>query len=62
MAHLEVKPKSGSRWWLWLIIIIIIIVAAAFCYQQYYYGGTIANASDNGKPSVLDPAAMARIN
>jgi len=30
MAHLEVKPKSGTPWWLWLLIAIIAIAILLF--------------------------------
>lgn len=39
MAHLEVKPRSRSTWWIWLIIFII-IVAAAYYYFYVYKGGS----------------------
>lgn len=39
MAHLEVKPRSRSTWWIWLIIIIIIL-AAAFYYFYVYEDGS----------------------
>jgi len=39
MAHLEVKPRSRSTWWIWLIILIIIIVAAYY-YFYVYKGGS----------------------
>jgi hypothetical protein len=39
MAHLEVKPRSRSTWWIWLIVLIIII-AAAYYYFYVYKGGS----------------------
>ena len=39
MAHLEVKPRSRSTWWVWLIILIVII-AAAYYYFYVYKGGS----------------------
>jgi outer membrane protein OmpA-like peptidoglycan-associated protein len=30
MAHLEVKPKSGTPWWLWLLLAIVIIAILLF--------------------------------
>lgn len=39
MAHLEVKPRSRSTWWIWLIIFLIII-AAAYYYFYVYKGGS----------------------
>lgn len=49
MAHLEVKPRSRSTWWIWLIIFII-IVAAAYYYFYVYKGG--------GKPMVENQPYM----
>ena len=39
MAHLEVKPRSRSTWWIWLIIIIIILAAAYYYFYVYKSGG-----------------------
>ena len=39
MAHLEVKPRSRSAWWIWLIIIIIILAAAYYYFYVYKSGG-----------------------
>jgi hypothetical protein len=49
MAHLEVKPRSRSTWWIWLIIFII-IVAAAYYYFYVYKGG--------GRPMVENHSYM----
>jgi hypothetical protein len=38
MAHLEVKPRSRSTWWIWLIILIIIIAAAYYYFYVYKSG------------------------
>ncbi len=35
MAHLEVKPRSRSYWWLWLIIILLIIAAVIYYFEVY---------------------------
>jgi beta-lactam-binding protein with PASTA domain len=39
MAHLEVKPRSRSTWWIWLIIFIIIVAAAYYYFFVYKNGG-----------------------
>lgn len=30
MAHLEVKPKSGTPWWVWLLLLIIAVILLLF--------------------------------
>jgi len=49
MAHLEVKPRSRSNWWVWLIIIILVIAAAFFFWNQYGEGKIIASHTDTTK-------------
>jgi hypothetical protein len=60
MAHLEVKRKSRSNWWLWLILIIIVIAVAAFCYQRYYAGDTTMTTTDSTKITTHDSTATPR--
>ena len=36
MAHLEVKHKTRSYWWLWLIIILIIAAAVIYYFNVYH--------------------------
>jgi hypothetical protein len=56
MAHLEVKRKSRSLWWLWVVIIIIIIASAAFCYQHYYKSqANSPNADTTGTTKTSTP-------
>jgi hypothetical protein len=52
MAHLEVKRKRRSNWWLWLIILIIVVAVGAFCYQRYYTGGTTVSTTDTIKTTI----------
>ncbi|HTK19533.1 MAG TPA: hypothetical protein VL442_08475 [Mucilaginibacter sp.] len=59
MAHLEVKPRSRSTWWIWLIILII-IVAAAYYYFYVYKGGNKPVAENHPYVS-LAAAAIKRI-
>ncbi|WP_345949248.1 OmpA family protein [Mucilaginibacter sp. PAMB04274] len=33
MAHLEVKPKSGTPWWLWLLLAIIALAILLFLFK-----------------------------
>ena len=35
MAHLEVKRRSRSLWWLWVIIVILIAAAAVYYFEVY---------------------------
>ena len=49
MAHLEVKPRSRSNWWVWVIVIIIIVVAAFFLWNRYGGGNLLAAHSDTTK-------------
>jgi len=35
MAHLEVKPRSRSYWWLWVIIILVIAAAVIYYFEIY---------------------------
>jgi hypothetical protein len=46
MAHLEVKPKPSSNWWLWIIIIIIVVAAAVYFYNGYTDGSVRATKTD----------------
>jgi hypothetical protein len=59
MAHLEVKPRSRSNWWLWLIIIIIVVVAAFFLWNKYGGGRILAAHSDTTK-TVADSTKKAK--
>lgn len=33
MAHLEVKPKSGTPWWLWLLLVLIALAILLFFFK-----------------------------
>ena len=54
MAHLEVKPKRSSNWWLWLVLVIIIIIAVAFIYQRQYGGLPATTTTTDSKRTVSD--------
>ena len=41
MAHLEVKPRSRSYWWLWVIIILLIAAAAVYYFEIYKPANTV---------------------
>jgi hypothetical protein len=56
MAHLEVKPKSRSNWWIWLIIVILIIAAAIYFFQGYSDGKLTVTKTDTTK-TTTDSAA-----
>jgi flagellar basal body-associated protein FliL len=59
MAHLEVKPRSRSNWWIWLIIVIVIIAAAYYFWSSYSGKGKIVvNRTDSPKTvTTTDSAA-----
>ena len=57
MAHLEVKPRRRSNWWLWLILILIVIAASAYCYQRYYRGGIATPTAVDSTKTTADSAA-----
>lgn len=40
MAHLEVKPKSRSLWWLWVIVLLLIAAAAVYYFEIYQPANT----------------------
>jgi DMSO reductase anchor subunit len=56
MAHLEVKPKSRSRWWLWLLIALVVIVIALFFLKRYYGQNESVTTTDSSK-TVIDSTA-----
>jgi drug/metabolite transporter (DMT)-like permease len=61
MAHLEVKPKSKSRWWLWLLIVIVLIAAIAyFFYYNGYPGKTAAVSGTADSSKVAKDSTAAR--
>lgn len=47
MAHLEVKPRTRSNWWIWVIIIIIILLAAGYYFLNSYKVGGKSLAENN---------------
>jgi uncharacterized protein YpmB len=59
MAHLEVKPRSRSNWWLWVMVVIIIIVLAAFYYFNNYSRGPITVARTDTTKTVKDTTKVA---
>lgn len=48
MAHLEVKPRTRSYWWLW-VIIILLIAAAVVYYFEIYKPANTAMITDVGR-------------
>jgi hypothetical protein len=52
MAHLEVRPRSRSNWWIWLIIVIVIIAAAYYFWSSYNGSGKIAGISTDSTKTV----------
>jgi uncharacterized membrane protein YhaH (DUF805 family) len=57
MAHLEVKPRSRSYWWLW-VIIILLIVAAVIYYFEIYKPANTAMIADVGRSFIADVASV----
>ena len=53
MAHLEVKPRSRSYWWLW-VIIILLIVAAVIYYFEIYKPSNTAMIADVGRSFIAE--------
>jgi hypothetical protein len=54
MAHLEVKPRKRSNWWIWLIIIIIIIAIAAYFFEGYRDGKLISKTTTDSTKITVD--------
>ena len=52
MAHLEVKPRKRSNWWIWLIIVIIIIAIAAYFFEGYRDGKLTVAKTDSTKTTI----------
>ena len=51
MAHLEVKPKSGTPWWLWLLIAVIAIAILLFLLKSCNGTKTAAVADSTKAPA-----------
>ena len=47
MAHLEVKPKSGTPWWVWLLVAIIVIALLLFFLKGCNSKSTILATTDS---------------
>ena len=35
MAHLEVEPKPGRPWWIWVLLVVVLIALAVLLYNKY---------------------------
>jgi uncharacterized membrane protein len=57
MAHLEVKPRSGSNWLIWLIIIIIVAVVAYFLWSGYADSKSTLTTKTDSTKTTTDSAA-----
>ena len=59
MAHLEVKPKSRSSWWIWLILIIIILAAAFYFWNGYTVNrSTLTTKATDSAKTTSDSATV----
>nr|WP_286831812.1 hypothetical protein [Sphingobacterium sp. UBA6308] len=47
MAHLEVKPKSGAPWWLWLLLALIALAIILFFVNRNNSASDVADARDS---------------
>lgn len=61
MAHLEVKPRTRSNWWIWLIILIVLIAAAYYVWNSYYGNGrTLVSRTDSTTVTTTDSTHPAK--
>jgi len=35
MAHLEVEPKPGRPWWIWVLLAIVLVALGVLLYNKY---------------------------
>jgi outer membrane protein OmpA-like peptidoglycan-associated protein len=47
MAHLEVKPKSGAPWWLWLLLALIALAIILFFVNRNNSASDVADTRDS---------------
>lgn len=41
MAHLEVKPKNGAPWWLWLLLSLLALGLVLYFVNRYNSGAQL---------------------
>ncbi|MBD1422046.1 OmpA family protein [Sphingobacterium chuzhouense] len=54
MAHLEVQPKSGTPWWVWLLLAIIALAIIIFAVNQCNPDSTETGVTDTTANSTID--------
>jgi outer membrane protein OmpA-like peptidoglycan-associated protein len=47
MAHLEVKPKSGTPWWVWLLLALVVLGILYFLFRGNGNDSTAVAATDS---------------
>jgi outer membrane protein OmpA-like peptidoglycan-associated protein len=57
MAHLEVKPKSGTPWWLWLLLAIVALAILLFLFKGCGKGSQEVATTDSSATSKTDTTA-----
>ncbi|WP_293884945.1 MULTISPECIES: hypothetical protein [unclassified Sphingobacterium] len=55
MAHLEVKPKNGAPWWLWLLLSLLALGLVLYFVNRYNSGARINEAAPDTSVNTTAP-------